>query len=147
AIRSNHQAGFQAFSNMVCFTVQAPNPPAVHYLRVATVSQNEVELRHQISTGSNVKAIRFEKLNLSTDDIELLVELPADNNLLSYVDTDVDVANYSYTYRAIVVDSCDGLRLISNNAKTILLKVTTDQTRLTMYLNWSTYGDYDGGVL
>lgn len=146
-IRANNSNGFESFSNMQTFVIYAPSPPAIHYLRVATVDQNTVVLRHEISTGSNVQAVRFEKFNMATGQFDLLGEVPAAVSTLSITDPDVDVNNFSYTYRAIVIDSCGNLGAVSNRARTILLKVTADQTRLSTYLNWSPYGDYDGGVL
>lgn len=147
AIRANRNTGFVAFSNIQCFTIHAPSPPATHYLRVATVENEQIVLRHQLSTGTNVLAVRFQKYNPKTSQFELLVELPASSSLISYTDSDVDVNSFSYSYRAVVVDSCGNEGAVSNIARTILLKVKADQTRLTTYLNWSMYGDYAGGVL
>ena len=146
-IRANNSNGAESFSNMQSFMIYAPSPPAIHYLRVATVDQNAIVLRHEISTGSSVQAVRFEKFNTATGQFDLLGEVPASAATLSITDLDVDVNNFSYTYRAIVIDSCGNLGAVSNRARTILLKVTADQTRLSTYLNWSPYGDYDGGVL
>ncbi|WP_300663087.1 gliding motility-associated C-terminal domain-containing protein, partial [Fluviicola sp.] len=106
-----------------------------------------IVLRHQISVGTNVKAIRFEKFNNATGQYDLLGEVPATSSTLSITDSDVDVDNFSYVYRAVVIDSCGNQGAISNRARTILLKVKADQTRLTTQLNWSPYDDYDGGVL
>lgn len=146
-IQANNSNGFEAFSNLQSFLITAPLPPAINYLRVATVDQNTIVLRHEISTGSNVQAVRFEKFNMATGQFDLLGEVPAASTTLSITDTDVDVDNFSYTYRSVVVDSCGNLGAISNKARTILLHVTADQTKLSTYLNWSPYGDYDGGVL
>jgi len=146
-IQANNSNGFEAFSNLQSFLITAPIPPAINYLRVATVDQNTIVLRHEISTGSNVQAVRFEKFNMATGQFDLLGEVPATSTTLSITDSDVDVDNYSYTYRSVVVDSCGNLGAISNKARTILLRVTADQTKLSTYLNWSPYGDYDGGVL
>lgn len=147
AIRANNGNGSEAFSNIRSFVITAPTAPTIHYLRVATVDQKTIVLRHQISTGTNVKAIRFEKFNNATGQYDLLGEVPATSSTLSITDTDVDVDNFSYIYRAVVIDSCGNQGVISNRARTILLKVKADQTRLTTQLNWSPYGDYDGGVL
>lgn len=147
AIQATNSNGFQAFSNLQSFLITAPSPPAINYLRVATVDQNTIILRHEISTGTNVQAVRFEKFNLATGQFDILGDVPATSSTLSITDTDVDVDNFSYTYRAIVIDSCGNLGAISNRARTILLQVTADQTKLSTYLNWSQYGDYDGGVL
>lgn len=147
AIRANNSNGFEAFSNVQTFVIYAPTAPAINYLRVATVDQNTIVLRHEVSVGSNVQAVRFEKFNMATGQFDLLGEVPATAATLSITDADVDVNNFSYTYRAVVIDSCGNLGEVSNRARTILLKVTEDQTRLSTYLNWSPYGDYDGGVL
>lgn len=147
AIRANNSNSSEAFSNVQSFVIHAPTAPAINYLRVATVDQNTVVLRHEVSVGSNVQAVRFEKFNLATGQYDLLGEVPATASTLSITDVDVDVNNFSYTYRAVVVDSCGNLGAASNRARTILLKVTEDQTRLSAYLNWSPYVDYDGGVL
>ncbi len=146
-IRANNGNGSEAFSNIRSFVITAPTAPTINYLRVATVDQKTIVLRHEISTGTNVKAIRFEKFNNATGQYDLLGEVPATSSTLSITDTDVDVDNFSYMYRAVVIDSCGNLGAISNRARTILLKVKADQTRLTTQLNWSPYGDYDGGVL
>lgn len=147
AIRAVKNDGTTAFSNKNCFIIHAPTPPAINYLRVATVASGNIELRHEISVGSNVQAVRFEKLNLKTGQFETLAEVPVTASTLTTTDTDVDVNTYSYTYRAVVIDSCGNLGAVSNRAKTVLLQVETDQTRLKNFLNWSAYGDYDGGVL
>jgi hypothetical protein len=146
-IRANNSGGFESFSNIQSFIITAPTPPVINYLRVATVDQNTIVLRHEISTGTSVQAIRFEKFNMATGQFDLLGEVPASGSTLSITDLDVDVDNFSYTYRAIIVDSCGNLGAISNRARTVLLQVKADQTRLSTYLNWSSYGDYDGGVL
>lgn len=145
-IRANRADGIEAFSNKVCFTVTGPAPPAVHYLRVATVNDNTVEIRHEITTGSNVASIRFEKFNIRNGLFEELATLPASAGTLSLTDTDVDVNNFSYRYRAIVIDSCGNTGMISNEANTVLLSIQTDQTRLINYLSWTPYTEFDGEV-
>ncbi|MNK01806.1 hypothetical protein D3C87_196140 [compost metagenome] len=147
AIRANNSNGSEAFSNIQTFTVTAPAAPAINYLRVATVDQNTVVLRHEVSTGTNVQSVRFEKFNLATGQFDVLGEVAATASTLSITDEEVDVDNFSYTYRAVVIDSCGNQGAISNRARTILLKVKADQTRLSTYLNWSAYGEFDGGVL
>lgn len=147
AVRANNSNGTVAFTNLLCFTLTGPQPPAVHYLRVATVNANEVVLRHQISVGSNVASIRFEKYNTRTGLFDELTTVPATTSTLTVTDADVDVNSYSYKYRAVVVDSCGNFGLVSNEANTILLQVTTDQTTEINYLNWSPYTEFDGSVL
>lgn len=147
AICANRNDGVQSYSNKSCFVVNSPSPPATHYLRVATVDNDMVVLRHEITTGSNVSAIKFQKYNMLNSQFEDLVTIPATSSTLSYTDTAVDVHYSSYTYRAIVIDSCGFDGIISNIARTVLLKVTTDQNSQVNTLNWSPYVDFDGGVL
>jgi len=148
AIRANHANGTtESFSNKVCLTVDAPSPPVTHYLRVATVDNENVVLRHEISTGSNVTAIKFLKFNPLNGQFEDLVILPATSSTLTYTDTAVDVHYMSYTYKAVVIDSCGSEGTVSNLARTVLLTVTTDQSTMTNYLHWSDYIDFAGDVL
>lgn len=146
-IRANGPNGYESFSNIVNFVVNGPRPPAIHYLRVATVDNNMITLRHEISQGSNVQAIRFEKYNVKKGLYEYLTQVPVTMNTLTVVDPEVDVNNFSYRYRAIVIDSCGNAGAVSNIAQTVLLKVNTDQTNYINHLYWTPYEDFDGDVL
>ncbi len=106
-----------------------------------------VTLRHEITTGTNVMSIRLEKYNPRNGEFEAIATLPAVTGTLTHVDGNVDVSQYSYRYRAVVIDSCGREGAVSNEANTILLHVATDQTTLVNYVNWSAYSEFDGGVL
>lgn len=147
AIRANRADGISSFSNFECFQIDGPSPPAQHYLQVATVDNESVILRHHILAGSNVKAVRFERFNPKNNQFEELAEVPVTGTTLTLTDNEVSVNYYSYTYRAIVIDSCGNDGLISNVAKTILLQITKDPTNYVNRLVWSNYGDYAGGIL
>lgn len=147
-IQANHVDGTTiSYSTKDCFLVNTPAPPAVHYLRVATVINDQVVLRHEITPGTNVTGIKIQKYNPLNSQFEDLVTLPATTSTLTYTDTAVDVHYTSYTYRAVIIDSCGFDGAISNVARTVLLKVNTDQIQQINTLNWSSYVDYDGGVL
>lgn len=146
-IRANNATGSEAFSNLTCFLLNSPPAPAVHYLRVASVENDKVRLRHEIALGTNVTAIRFQRLNELNGQYENLADIPATSSTLTYLDENVDVHNQSYQYRAIVIDSCGGLGIVSNIARTVLLKVETDQTNYVNYVHWSPYNQYLGTVL
>jgi hypothetical protein len=113
---------------------------------VATVLNNAVELRHLVDVSGGVTGIVFEKMN-NSGVFETLVELPLSSNTLNYVDTDVDVANYSYSYRARIIDSCGKQGVVSNVAKTILLSIQKDAVRNINYINWSPYSEFNGEVI
>lgn len=147
AVRANGPNGNESFSNVVAFVINGPRPPSLHYLRVASVENGGITLRHEISVGTNIQAVRFEKYNWKKGLYEFLVELPATTATLTYVDTDVDVNTYSYQYRAFIIDSCGNKGFESNHANSVLLKVNTDQTSYINHLYWTPYSVYDGGVL
>ncbi len=138
--------GTTATSNKICFTVDGPKNPDIHYLRVASVSGNTIELRHHISSGGNVKQIRLERFNDDGNTFEEIVLLDATSDQLSFVDTEANPNIKSYAYRAVVIDSCGKVGSISNTARTIFLTIETDQTRLINQLDWSQYSVFAGGV-
>ena len=136
----------QSFSNTVCLSIIAPEQPAYHYLKVATVNGEEVQLQHSIDISGGITAISFERMN-EAGLFEEIAQLPITSNLITYIDTNVHVHKYSYTYRTRIVDSCGSLGVPSNIARTILLSVQKDEVRMLTYLNWNSYGDWDGTVV
>jgi hypothetical protein len=145
-IKAISDQGIVSFSNRSCLSIVAPTQPDFHYLKVATVLNNAVELRHLVDVSGGVTGIVFEKMN-NSGVFETLVELPLSSNTLNYVDTDVDVANYSYSYRARIIDSCGKQGVVSNVAKTILLSIQKDAVRNINYINWSPYSEFNGEVI
>ncbi len=146
-IRANSDNGNYSFSNLNCFIINGPAPPAQHYLQVATVSDESIVLRHHLISGSNVKAVRFERLNPMNGTFEEIGEVAASGSTLTFTDNNVSVNYYSYNYRAVIIDSCGNDGLISNTAKTILLSITNDPTTYINRLIWNDYAFFDGGVL
>jgi gliding motility-associated-like protein len=126
--------------------VGAPNPPAFHYLQVATVENEQVRIDHLIDISTGIQGIQLEKMN-STGNFVQLVQLPATQENLTYIDSDVEVGRRSYTYRARVIDSCGRLSAISNTAQTIHLQQVKDDIRLLNYLYWNPYSEFDGSIL
>ena len=145
-IKAISDQGIVSFSNRSCLSIEAPTQPDFHYLKVATVVNNAVELRHLVDISSGVTGIIIEKMN-NSGVFETLVELPLSSNNLIYVDTDVDVANYSYTYRARSIDSCGKPGIASNVAKTILLSIQKDDVRNINYINWTPYSEFNGELI
>lgn len=64
-------------------------------------------------------------------------------------DMDVNVQEHSYTYTTYLFDSCGGKSPVSNEAKTILLKVDLEENDILKYdpmLTWNPYSDWYSGV-
>lgn len=144
-IQSNSEIGQESFSNPSSTFVTSAGRPDFNYLQVATVENENVDLRLHIDVSANILEVSFQR-----EEDGIFVELgrvPATSNQLSYTDEDVSVSDYSYTYRAQVVDSCGLLGDTTNEAKTILLQITNDEVAKINYLNWSTYHQFDGAIL
>jgi len=137
---------YTSFSNRDCLDVVAPTQPAYHYLQNATVQGDHVDLYHLVDAASGVTAISFERIN-KEGVFEEIARIPVVSNYVSYTDTAVDVQQFSYTYRARIVDSCGSLGAASNTAKTILLNIQKDEVRMLTYLNWNPYDIWDGTVV
>lgn len=139
--------GQESFSNKLCLTVNSPSQPSYNYLNLATVNNNTIELHHSVELKTGVKEILFEKYNNTANQFEEIARIPVTQVERVVVDTKVDVSQNSYTYRAIVVDSCDNLGSISNLATTILLSVQNNTNDKINYLTWTPYFQFDGPIL
>jgi hypothetical protein len=145
-IKATNTEGAESFSTQSCLSIIAPTQPDFHYLQVATVSSDHVELEHYIDDNGAVSAVAFERLD--PDGVyQNIGQVPVNSNLLVFSDEDVDVDQNSYTYRARIIDSCGQPGAISNVAKTILLNMQMDEVLMQNYLTWSAYEDFDGGVV
>lgn len=145
-IEAESENGDRSFSNISCLDVGAPEPPGFHYLQVASVEDEQVRLEHLIDISTGIQGIQLEKMNSSGIFVPL-AELPAIQENLSFIDSDVEVGRRSYTYRARVIDSCGRLAAISNTARTIYLQQVKDDVRLLNYLYWNPYSQFDGSIL
>ncbi len=146
AIKAKSTSGQEAFSNKVCLTIIAPSQPAFNYLKVATVNSSKIELRHLIDVVGGVQFVVFQKLN-KLGVFEEIARMPGNVANNSFIDEDVVVDKYSYTYRVMVIDSCGNDGALSNTATTILLKIKTIDEERINYLNWSEYSNFDGSIL
>ncbi len=145
-IKAINSSGNYAFSNRTCLTIVAPTDPSYHYLQVATVENEVIRLNHFVESASGVQAIQFEKMD-KDGVFQNLVQVPVTSDNMTYLDTDVEVNRFSYTYRARVVDSCGRPGTSSNIGKSILLNIQKDDVRLLTYLNWTPYIQFDGSVI
>jgi len=72
-----------------------------------------------------------------------------DENDTSFVDNNVDVQTYAYTYHTVYKDVCGGLSPYSNPSKSILLKVeptSGNSFPLTARLDWNKYELWQDGI-
>jgi hypothetical protein len=145
-IKATNTSGNQSFSTQTCLTIIAPSQPEFHYLQLATVDDEAVNLEHYIDNNSAVSAVRFEKMD-EDGVFQSITQIPVSSSFIAYSDTDVDVLEKSYTYRARLIDSCGQPGAVSNIAKTILLNMQMDEVLMQNYLTWSAYEAFDGGII
>ncbi|MDI1356496.1 MAG: gliding motility-associated C-terminal domain-containing protein [bacterium] len=144
----NKRQTMTASSNRVYFySGQVPAPNFV-YIRTATINKkvsaqiqiyidptkpfNEMDLQRSKDglTFASLKKITFSGLSVYTVD-----------------DEPIETEKQNYYYRVLVKDSCGNLRLQSNTARTILLRVVQDKENLFLqHLNWTDYLGFSGRV-
>jgi len=145
-IKAKDIYGHSSWSTRKCLSIIAPSQPDFHYLQVATVAIDKVELKHLIDAGGGVSAISFERLN-DSGVFETIGQVPVNSNDVSFIDTQVDVQKQSYTYRARIIDSCGRPGAVSNIGKTVLLSIQFDEINMQNYITWTNYEDFNGGII
>ncbi len=145
-IKASNTSGNQSFSTQYCLSIIAPTQPEFHYLQLATVDVEAVNLEHYIDNNSAVSAVSFEKMD-ENGVFQSITQIQVSSNFIAYTDTDIDVFEKSYTYRARLIDSCGQPGAASNIAKTILLTMQMDEVLMQNYLSWTAYEAFDGGIV
>ena len=144
SIQAFSSNGQESFSNTRILFISSPQPPAFHYLKVATVNGDQIDLEHYIDASANVSMLSFQKEIAGV--FEEIAQVSITGNTINYTDYDVEVNEYSYTYRVQYIDSCGRLGGISNVAQTVLLKAENDGLLKLNYVNWSPYQDFNGAI-
>ncbi len=145
-IRAISASGDTSYSNKICLSVIAPAGPSFNYLQVASVDLKQIVIEHLIDNLAAVDFILIEKADASGAFVPL-VQLPVVGMQTTYIDTDVDVQNVSYSYRVRPMDDCGNFGPSSNIAKTILLNLQKEDITLSSYLQWNPYEKFDGEVV
>lgn len=146
AIKGISASGKSAFSNKITVSAVAPSEPDFHYTRVATVTNEYVKIKHYVDLVGGIQDLSLERKN-ANGVFESIAKVPAISSDVEFVDSDVETDRKSYTYRVRIIDSCGNEGAIGNEVQTILLKVQTDDIRLTNHLNWNPYIGFKGSVI
>ena len=145
-VEAFNKLGKTACSNPAELIVPGPLVPKTHYLKYVTVKDEQVYLWHEVDISSGVKKLIVERQQ-NTEPFEELNTLLIFNNLIGYVDEEVEVDKNNYTYRIRVLDSCGQPSIASNIGKTILLETAVNELSEEVNLTWNTYLGFDGGVI
>jgi gliding motility-associated-like protein len=145
-IRSKSVSGNQSFSNKINVTAVAPSAPSFNYIRVATVLDEKITIRHDIELVGGIKELSLERKN-EVGIFESIEKIPATNSFNTFTDEDVKTDRYSYTYRVRIIDSCGNEAGVSNEVSTILLRVQSDEINMKNFVSWSPYIGYNGSII
>lgn len=145
-IRSKSVSGNQSFSNKINVSAVAPSAPSFNYIRVATVIDKKITIRHDIELVGGIKELSLERKN-EIGIFESIQTIPATNSFNTFIDEDVNTDRYSYTYRIRIIDSCGSPAGVSNEVTTILMKVQADETNMKNYVSWTPYIGFNGSII
>lgn len=134
-----------SFSNKISFYAVSSSKPNFNYTRVATVNNDLIEIKHYVETISGISELALERQN----DLGVFEEISRQSLAqdITFFDNDVRVSDKSYSYQVRIIDSCGNASEASNQVKTILLKVKTDNLSKTNFLTWSAYDGFNGSIL
>ena len=144
----NSTGNITANSNVTCFTASAPQGPAYVYIRSVSVNAaKQVEVTYVID---NSRAYKGATIFRSKDGItfsQLTYQAAGSSTIHTYTDKDVTTSEKNYYYKIQISDSCGNPGNISNISKTILLRVSNDNTNIFYNtLTWDDYSSWLGNV-
>lgn len=144
----NKRATVTASSNRACFFSDQVNAPNYAYIRSASVlDKTSAEIRVHLDNSQSSKGLIIQRSINDTDFVNAGFIPYTGGTEYILKDEQLETSSRSYSYRALIIDSCGNTRSPSNVAKTILLRVHEEESDLfTKRLSWSPYKGFAGGV-
>lgn len=144
----NSSETITASSNRSCFYSNQVASSDFVYIKTATVlSDNIVQLKlfidtNKISTGidllRSVDGVNYKNVGFVAY---------TGSSSYTFLDSETSTNKESYFYKAVVKDSCNNQRAVSNIARTIFLKVVEDKEQLFVkHLSWNPYLGFAGSL-
>lgn len=133
-------------SNGACVV---PNyPPVPEHFAIDYVSAGQGAIEVAVSHDPGGEGASYELFRSAGDGpFRSLGKLAGENApVITYLDTDVSPADQVYTYYIQVIDGCGNVLGETNRARNIVLEAVADSSSVSNRLNWSEYGEWDGGV-
>ncbi|MCH2197503.1 MAG: gliding motility-associated C-terminal domain-containing protein [Flavobacteriales bacterium] len=149
-VRAFSNAPFNnAASNYRTATLAYPDSPDQTRIGRASVNgPNEIEVLADLdATVATPHTYVLERLNPIFNEFEEIDSQDAvASPQITFIDTDVDTGERSYTYKIKVLNNCDDVVDSTNIGKTILLDGLANTDQLVNTLIWSHYEDWQEGV-
>lgn len=135
-------------SNISCrYSVQPFKPQFAYIPYVTVVNNNLVEISLFTDISAKIMHHRLERaINNQSTFSTLAILNPSVDPFITYNDFAVDATNNTYSYRFITTDSCGYDAVISNTARTILLKGEQGTELFSNYIYWTEYIGWPTGV-
>jgi len=137
-----------ASSNRSCFfSTQVQAAGFVYIQRASVTGTNTNEVKVYVDTTKSSQGIDIWRSedNFTFNSIGFIAF--TGGPYYSFTDENADTKHTSYYYKAVIRDSCNNPRTVSNISKTILLKVEEDKELIfTKHLSWTAYQGFNGGV-
>lgn len=151
AIENSGAGPYTSSSNVITVTGDFLVDPSFLYQYTATViDSSQIQVLFYADTSADITEY-IVKRALANDEVYSTIATIPDvngmNPLVEFNDYEVDANNFSYFYQIYSVNICGQTKLISNQGRTILLSVTTDEVGATDTLKWNLYEGWQGGVL
>jgi gliding motility-associated-like protein len=137
-----------ALSNIINVSFDQGSGPSYSYLAYASVVGGDVEILHRLSLDGGVQWIKLERLNeLSGQFEEIDEKLVTTNNEVFFLDEEAEPNRRSYTYRTVLIDTCDQNIGISNIGKTIYAESITEEDAMVHTIQWTPYEEFTGNTI
>lgn len=145
----NNSKTITASSNRACFFSTQVRSSNFVYMKTATVdSKTSVAIKLLLDTSATCNGINiFRSDNGSSyNNIGFVQYINGQPDYL-FMDANAKTNSQSYSYKAVIIDSCGNSRTTSNLSKTIFLKAEEDNANIfAKHLSWSAYEGFAGGV-
>lgn len=137
-----------ASSNRTCFFSKQVRSPAFVYLKkVSALNEKSIDVHVYLDSTIGISGLDVRRSNNDLDYTNIGFLSFNGTSSYSFIDTNAEPVKQSYYYKIFLRDSCNNIRMNSNVAKTILLRVKQDENMLfTQHLSWTDYLGFGGGV-
>jgi len=144
-IQAQLSNGSSVYSNPFVFTVPLPGNPNFHYLSVATVNNDKIDLKVYVDENAGISQVQIER-KITAGNFANIGTAMVTNNFAYFTDSDVQVQDQTYTYRSKFIDTCGNVGAPSNEATTMLASGIADEEIQINYITWTPYSGYENGV-
>jgi gliding motility-associated-like protein len=137
-----------ALSNISCRYSARPSIPNYSYLSSASViDDHTIEIGLHTHLGGITKEVILERSRNEEETFQIIETRTSLQENMVFTDATVTAQEHVYRYRISLKDSCQNVSRVTNIGENILLKIQTDNANLRTQLTWTTYREWQQGIL